>query len=78
MDDTTIQINEQDIASVLQKKIGENVNLQLQIEAMARLITEQKARITELFNGADSSRNGKEAVEDADSREEKVPVHVKG
>jgi hypothetical protein len=78
MEDTTIQVNEQDLASVLQKKIGENVNLQLQIEAMARVIADQKARIVELVNGADSSLNGKEAIEDANSREEKVPLHIQG
>ena len=78
MDDTRIQVNEQDLASVLQKKIGENVNLQLQIEAMARVIADQKARIVELVNGADSSLNGKEAIEDANSREEKVPLHIQG
>ena len=78
MDDTTIQVNEQDLASVLQKKIGETVNLQLQVEAMGRVIADQRARITELLNGADSSHNGKEAVEDAKGREEKVPLHIQG
>ena len=56
MEDTTIQVNEQDLASVLQKKIGETVNLQLQVEAMGRVIADQRARITELLNGADSSQ----------------------
>jgi hypothetical protein len=43
-----MQINEQDLAAVLQKKINETVNLQLQVEALSRTLSEKVARIAEL------------------------------
>jgi|1_EtaG_2_1085319.scaffolds.fasta_scaffold314848_2 hypothetical protein len=76
MANTEVRVNEQDLASVLQKKIGEAVNLQLQMEAMARVIAEQDAKIAGL-EGQVSSSNGKEDL-DAGSREEKVPIHSQG
>tara|TARA_Y100000310_G_C20481936_1_gene715105 strand:+ start:363 stop:593 length:231 start_codon:yes stop_codon:yes gene_type:complete len=72
---TEIQVNEQDIAGVLQKKVNETVNLQLQIEAMARTIAEKNARIDEL-EGQVSSPNGKESS-DAKSGKEEVSIHDK-
>ena len=76
MANTEVRVNEQDLASVLQKKIGETVNLQLQVEAMARVIVEQDAKIAEI-EGQVFSSNGKEDL-DAGSREEEVPIHSQG
>ena len=73
---TEVRVNEQDLASVLQKKIGEAVNLQLQVEAMARVIAEQDAKIAEI-EGQVFSSNGKEDL-DAGSRKEEVPIHSQG
>jgi len=71
-----MQINEQDLAAVLQKKINETVSLQLQVEALSRTLSEKVARIAEL-EGQTSSPNGKE-MPDAQSRKEKVPLHSEG
>ena len=73
---TEVQINEQDIASVLQKKIGEAVNLQLRVEAMTRTIAAQDAKIAEL-EGQITSSNGREAS-DAKGGTEEIPVYEQG
>ena len=73
---TEVQINEQDIASVLQKKIGEAVNLQLRVEAMTRTIAAQDAKIAEL-EGQITSSNGREAS-DAKCGTEEIPVYEQG
>lgn len=70
---TDIVINEKDLASVLQKKIGELTNLQLQVEALSRTVSEQDAKIAEL-EGQEQSPNGKEA-QNADGRKEEIPVY---
>lgn len=66
-------MTEQDLASVLQKKINENTNLTIKIEALERTVTEQATKITQMEEGEPAS-NGKEAS-DATSREEKVPIY---
>ena len=50
-----MQINEQDLAAVLQKKINETVNLQLQVEALSRTLSEKVARIAELEGQASAN-----------------------
>jgi|TARA_R100000306_G_scaffold47259_1_gene45056 regulator of replication initiation timing len=71
---TDIKVTEQDLASVLQKKINENTNLTIRIEALERTVTEQATKITQMEEGEPAS-NGKEASEYATSREEKVPIY---
>ena len=73
---TEVQINEQDIASVLQQKIGEAVNLQLRVEAMTRTIAAQDAKIAEL-EGQITSPNGRETSA-AKGRTEEIPVYEQG
>jgi len=58
---------------VLRLKVNEVTNLQVQLVAMTRAVTERNQRIDDL-EARLASLNSKEAV-DAEGREEKVPVH---
>ena len=73
MADTEIQVTEGDLSEVLRLKVNEVTNLQVQLVAMTRAVTERNRRIDDL-EARLASLNGKEAV-DAEGREEKVPVH---
>ena len=70
---TGIQGTEGDLSEVLRLKVNEVTNLQVQLVAMTRAVTERNQRIDDLETRL-ASLNGKEAV-DAEGREEKVPVH---
>jgi hypothetical protein len=74
---TEIQITEGDLSEVLRLKVNEVTNLQVQLVAMTRAVTERNERIDDL-EARLASLNGKEAV-DADSgdrqEKEKVSVH---
>ena len=70
---TEIQGTEGDLSEVLRLKVNEVTNLQVQLVAMTRAVTERNQRIDDLETRL-ASLNGKEAV-DAEGREEKVPVH---
>ena len=77
MADTEIQVTEGDLSEVLRLKVNEVTNLQVQLVAMTRAVTERNERIDDL-EARLASLNGKEAV-DADSgdrqEKEKVSVH---
>jgi len=72
-----LQINEQDIAFVLNQKTNEATGLLVQVATLKRAVSEREARIAELEHRI-ASLNGKESV-DADSRdgqkEENIPIH---
>jgi len=70
---TEIQVTEGDLSEVLRLKVNEVTNLQVQLVAMTRAVTERNQRIDDL-EARLASLNSKEAV-DAEGREEKVPVH---
>ena len=76
MANTNVTVNEQDLSEVLRGKVNETVNLQVQVAALTRTVTEKANQIEELESKL-ASLNGKEAS-NAKGGEEKVPVHNQG
>ena len=69
---TEVQITEKDISETLRAKVNEGINLQLQVSALERAVSERDARIAELENEL-----GEEAGH-AESGKEEVSVHKEG
>ena len=56
---TQIEITEEDIRTALQQKVNQVTNLELQIAALSRVLSEKDARIVELEGEQKNAKGGK-------------------
>ena len=56
---TQIEITDEDIRAVLQQKVNQVTNLELQLATLSRVLSEKDARIVELEGEQKNAKGGK-------------------